>query len=226
MSAGRIEARLAAATPGTGDLVIENDLAIWLTEDPLAAARFAELQADPFLREVSLRVVAQGWAHIDAQATARWAESMAGGPERDRALEYVALAIADASAQDALALLRRRGTVPTPDAAQMGIVERWARRDFAAARAWLEAQPPGEARDQVVQGLAFLRANEDPLAAIELLERSITGSEARSNAWAAIAQLWSHRDPGAVREWARSTDLHTQRRVEAELALAGDSARD
>jgi hypothetical protein len=78
----------------------------------------------------------------------------------------------------------------------------------------------GPPRDRITQVLSFLRADDDPLAAIELIERSITGSEARSDAWTAIAQLWANRDPGAVREWARSSDLETQRRVAAELALA------
>jgi hypothetical protein len=224
LSASAVERTLVNARPGTVDLILARDLAAWTLQDAPAAARFAELQSDLFLREVALRTVAQHWVRSDANAAARWADAMPSGAERDRTLESVALVLADTAPGSALQVLARRDAVPDPDATLAGVIANWAGRDFAAAQAWLEAQPPGTARDQIAQHLAVMRAGDDPLAATRIVDRMITGVETRGDAWTAIAQRWSAHDPDGMREWARSRDSDTQRRVDTELALSGASA--
>jgi hypothetical protein len=218
MTADELERALAQAPRGTADLVIDRDLTVWTTDDPAAAAAFALGQTDPFLREVALRTVAQRWAQTDATAAARWAESLADADERDRALAHVALSIADRNPRAALDLLARRTGDPQSDAASVGVITSWARRDFDAAQAWVEAQPPGPTRDEIVERLVVLRSYDDPHAAMSFAERLIADEEPRRDAWAAVSQRWAARDPGLVREWAISADAGTRRRIEAELA--------
>jgi hypothetical protein len=94
----------------------------------------------------------------------------------------------------ALELLDRRGAAAGLDAARTGVVMSWAARDFTAAQAWIEAQPASEARDQTAQRLAIMRLPDDPRAAEYLVERVITGDQARADARTAIAQFGSARD--------------------------------
>jgi hypothetical protein len=225
MTADELEHALAQAPRGTADLLIERGLTPWLTDDPAAAAAFALRQTDPFLREVSLRTVAQRWAQTDPAAAARWAESLADADERDQALAHVALSIADGNPRAALDLLARRAGDPQSDAASVGVVVSWARREFEAAQSWVEAQPPGPTRDEIVQRLVVLRSYYDPQAAMSFAERLIADEELLRDAWAAVSQRWAARDPGLVREWAISADVGTRRRIEAELAVA-DAAPD
>jgi hypothetical protein len=224
MTADELERSLAQAPRGTTDLVIERDLTTWLTDDPAAAAAFALRQTDPFLREVAVRTVAQRWAQTDPADAARWAESLADADERDRALAHVALSIADRSPRDALDLLAGRAGDPQSDAARVGVVASWARRDFDAAQSWVEAQPPGPTRDEIVQRLVVLRSYDDPQAAMSFADRLIADDKLRRDAWAAVSQRWAARDPGLVREWAISADAGTRRRIEAELAVADHGA--
>jgi hypothetical protein len=222
MSESRLESALAETSPDRRDLVLEKQLAAWLVEDPAAAARFAERQADSFLREVALRTVAQGWARISPASAARWAESLAANEEHDQALEHIALVSAADDPETALALLAHRFDDKLPDTALAGVVTSWASRDYTATENWLESQPASAARDTVAQLLVQQRARDDPRGAAMLIERAIGGEAARRETWAALAQLWSRQDPGLVREWAAYADPATRQRIEAELALAGD----
>jgi hypothetical protein len=219
ISAESVELAESAAVPGTQDLVLDRMLTSWVRDDAPAAARYAELQTDPFLREVALRTVAHRWAQIDRDGAVQWASSLADETERDGAIENVALALSDPRA--ALDLLARRGAEKWPDAARVGVIAAWAARDFAAAQAWAEAQPPGAARDDITQRLVFLRAQTDPLAATVLASGMLDEATARRDAYASIIRIWVARDPEAARGWAASADTETRRRVGLELAEPG-----
>jgi hypothetical protein len=219
LSADAIERALVAASPGTGDLILERMLTAWTPVDPQAAARFAELQADPFLREVALRVVAQVWTQADPDSAVPWAASLGDVAERDQVIEVVALAMSGSDPRAALELLAQRANDKSRDATRVGVITSWAGRDFAAAQSWAEAQPPGAARDDIVLRLVFQRAQTDPPAAIQLASQMLSDQEARREAYASIIRQWVARDPERAREWAASTDVETRRRVDAELAI-------
>jgi hypothetical protein len=219
-----IERSLLAANPGTRDLVLERMLTAWTPDDPQAAARFAELQADPFLREVALRAVAQVWTRSDPDAAAQWATSLGDDAERSRVIDIVALTIGDSDPHAALALLSRHGTDTKSGTARIGVIASWASRDFAAAQSWVEAEPPGPLRDDIVQRLAFLRAQTDPQAAALLSSQMLSDETARQDAYASIVGLWVAQDPDGARRWAAHTDVETRRRVGAEIAMSEKTA--
>lgn len=217
VSADGIERALSSADPGRRDLVLERNLARWVADDPAAAARFAELQSEPFLREAGLRSVAQKWAELDRDAAALWATSLADRTERDQVIEDVALVSSNSDPRASLALLGQRSAEVPRDAARAGVITAWATRDFEGARAWAEAQPPGASRDDIVQRLVFLRAQTDPRAAALLADQLLGDAAARRDAYASIIRAWLERDPEAMKMWAESTDVETRRRIDAEL---------
>jgi hypothetical protein len=219
IDAGGLERALSSADPGTRDLVLERGLARWITDNPSGAARFAELESDPFLREAALRTVAQEWARIDPDAAARWSGSLPDATERDRVIGQVALATAEADPRAALELLAWRGADEPRDAERAGVIASWARRDFEAARAWVEAQPAGPGRDELLQRLVYQRSATDPRDAARLARALIADDAARRDACASIVGPWFERDPDAVRAWVASTDGEPRRRLDAELAL-------
>ena len=212
-----VDRALLTAASGSRDLVLERMLTTWVAGDAQAAARFAELQTDTFLREVALRTVAQRWAALDRESAARWAGSLAEPRERDLALEQVALEIAESHADVALELLARRGTDGAQDDTRVGVITSWASRDFAAAQSWTESQPPGPARDEITQRLVFLRAQTDALAATLLADQLLDDETARRDAFASIVGPWVSRDPDTARAWIASLDEGTRTRLQAEL---------
>jgi hypothetical protein len=224
ISADVIERELYAANPGTRDLVLERTLTRWTHEDPRAAARFAELQTDPFLREVALRTVAQVWAQNHPETAAQWSASLGDAAERSRVIEGVALTVGNTDPHAALDLLVRHDAGTRPGATHVGVIASWASRDFAAAQSWVEAQPPSSMRDDAVQHLAFLRAQTDPLAAARLASEMLGDETARHDAYASIIRVWVARDPDGARQWAAYAEGETRRRVEAELALLDENS--
>ena len=224
IGADAIERSLLAANPGTRDLVLEQMLTTWTPDDPQAAARFAELQTDPFLREVALRTVAQVWPQSDPDSAAQWAASFGDAAERSRVIEIVALTIGNSDPRAALALLARQGSDSRSDNTRVGVITSWASRDFAAAQSWTEAQPPSPLRDDIVQRLAFLHAQTDPLAATRLANEMLSDDTARHDAYASIVGLWVARDPEGARRWAAYADMETRRRVKAELAITEETS--
>jgi hypothetical protein len=223
IGADAIERSFLAASPGTRDLVLERMLTAWTPDDPQAAARFAELQTDPFLREVSLRAVAQVWTRSDLDSAAQWAASLGDDAERSRVIDIVALTIGDSDPHAALALLSRHGTDTQSGTARIGVIANWASRDFEAAQSWVEAEPPSPLRDDIVQRLAFLRAQTDPLAATQFASQMLSDETARHDAYASIVGLWVTRDPDGARRWVAYADVETRRRVDVELAGSGDT---
>jgi hypothetical protein len=195
----------------------------FVAQDPHAAARFAELQFDPFLREVSLRTVAQAWARVDASAAAQWALALGDTLEADAALSQVALERAIIDPRQAIELLERRGRGTASTFAWEGVLSRWIAVDSAAALNWLQAQPADSSRDEILQRATFQLASIDPRSAIDLTEMPFVDDRKRREALASIARLWNHKDPAAAREWALGLDFDDRNRVMQELNASGPS---
>lgn len=208
-----------SAAPEERELVIVDLLASLVGIDSQAAARFAELVAEPHLREVCLRVVAQRWARVDAAAATSWAASLSDRTERDQAILNVALELAQVEPQRAVLLLERQFMAGVPDGVLEGVVQQWAEKSYDDALAWSETLPPGVRRDLVLQRLVFVRANQDPADAARLAEERFADSDKRADALASIASSWGSRDPTSAREWARTLEGRARERVDAELAL-------
>jgi hypothetical protein len=229
MPRGRIHASdvdlaLASARPGTQDLVLERMLSAWARFAPASAARYADLQDDPFLREVAQRTVALTWAAIDYRAAETWATAHGSQAELAKLVGAVARVLGETDPHAALELISRYDGEAAEAASRVSILVGWAGRDFAATQSWLEAQPPGPARDAIAQRLIFLRAEDDPAAAAALADRALMDEAVRRDALASIIRPWMDRDAEAVRSWAATLDPETRRRVDAEIAIQSRDA--
>jgi hypothetical protein len=211
--------------PDERELVITHLLARLVEIDSHAAAQFAEHVSDAGLREVSLRVVAQRWAHMDAAAATQWAASLGDSREREQAMLNVALELVQSEPRQAVELLERQFTADIPAGVLEGVVQQWAEQSYQDALAWSETLPPGSRRDLVLQRLVFVRANQNPLEAARLADEAFVDSDKRTDALASVASTWGSRDPISAREWARTLAGPARERVDAELALlsGGDS---
>jgi hypothetical protein len=209
------------ANPSEREIMIEDLLTRLVEIDSQAAARFAEHVSEADLREVSLRVVAQRWAHIDAEAVTLWAAALADTTERDQAIVNVALELAQSDPPQAVRLLERQFPADIPAGVLEGVVQQWAERNYQDALAWGEALPPGARHDRVLQRLVFVRANQNPMDAAQLAQETFSDSDKRADALASIASSWGSRDPMSAREWASTLAGDARQRVDAELALLG-----
>jgi hypothetical protein len=214
-----IERALAYTPQHRRDLVLSELLTRLVSHDAPAAARFAEGEAVGYTREAALRVVTQSWTKRDAVAALNWVASLSDQHERDAALENAALELAVSQPQLALQALDRRSVPRSPDSTLEGVVQQWATNDFAAARAWAEAQPAGPDRDALMTRLVFVRAGQNPADAARMASTAFSADAQRIDALSTIAHLWGAQDPTAVRELALTLDAKAQQRVRAELAL-------
>jgi hypothetical protein len=185
-----LELALDEADAGLRDRILAERLPVFTLLDPWRAARFAELLPDARLRELALLQVAMSWARSDPGGAVHWAESLADAQMRDAAITDISLALAETDPARAVALRERFAAGATPaDNTLVNLVHQWAERDFEAALAWAQAQPPGTLHDQVLQRLVFVRAaNGDLAAAAELARSSIMAPRIRAVALAAVAQ--------------------------------------
>jgi hypothetical protein len=218
-TAGSIEQALSGVLPHRRDLVLSELLEQLVRHDAPAAARFAETEADEYLREVAQRVVAQSWTRRDPVAALNWAASLGDQDERDTALENAALELAVSQPRLALQALDRRSAPHSPDPTLEGVVQQWATGDFAAAYAWAQAQPAGPDRDALFTRLVFVRAGQDPADAARIANTAFSADAQRIAALSTIAHLWGAKDPTAVQELAMTLDAKAQRQVRLELAL-------
>jgi hypothetical protein len=220
-----LERELATVDRGARDLILQKWLPEWIAQNPEAAARFAELQTDPELRELAIRRVALAWGALDAERAVNWARSLPDAAERDATLTDIANGLSSVDPARGVEL-RERFTVSTqPDSALSNLVQQWSGYDFDAALAWTNARPPGAQRDDLLQRLIYVRAAAgDPAAAARLVSESPLAGEARTAAIASVAQEWAIRDGAAALEWLRSLDRESTEGAIAEIT-AGDSVQ-
>jgi hypothetical protein len=215
----QLENSLEAAEPGREDLVVGELLPRLVAHDARAAARFAELQEDHYLREISLRLVAQHWSRLDTEAALAWAASLGDPRERDDTISDVTLALAQDDPRRAIAIRERYAGAGARDAALVAMGQQWAMKDFDAALAWAEQQADPTQRTDLLQRLTFVRAETgDHLAAAQLAADRIADDRARQEALAMVAAHWAYRDLPAARAWARTLEGQTRERMEREIA--------
>jgi hypothetical protein len=216
-----LERELSAVDRGARDLVLQKYLPEWVSRNPEAAARFAELQTDPGLRELAIRQVALLWGALDAERAVNWARALPDAAERDATLIDVANGLSSVDPARGVDLREQFTAAAQPDSALSNLVQQWAGYDFDAALAWTNARPPGAQRDDLLQRLIYVRAAAgDPAAAARLVTESSLAGDARTAAIASVAQEWANRDGAAALEWLRSLDRDSSAGAIAELSAA------
>ena len=208
----QLEQRLADSDPGERDLLLEAALPAMVAKNPEEIARFAELQAEPRLRELLVRQVAQLWAKTDADRAMAWVTSLPDSPERVATLIDVSLTVALTDPQRAVTLREPEVGNTEPDGVLEGLVQQWAQQDFDAALAWTNARPRNAQRDKLLQRLVFVRAaNGAPDEAARMVDTAFEDGSQKVEAVAIVAQQWAQRDPVAANAWLQGLDDVTAR---------------
>ncbi len=214
-----LERALAASDADHYDIVLAARLPMLIATDPGAAARFAELQTEPRLREQLVRQVAQLWAARDADAAIAWAESLPDSPERQATLIDVSLIVARGNPARAVQWREQSIGNSQADGVLEGLVQQWADRDFDAAMAWTSGRPRNAQRDHILQRLVYVRAAAgEPEAAARLADEAFMDGASKAEAVATIAHQWALRDRDAAARWAESLDPQLAARAMRELA--------
>jgi len=212
LTTAELEQRLAESDPGDRGLVLETALPAMVANNPEEIARFAELQADPQLRELLVRQVAQLWAKTDPDRAMAWAMSLPDSPERVATLIDVSMTVALTDPRRAVALREPEVGNVEPDGVLEGLVQQWAQADFDAALAWANARPRNTQRDKLLQRLVYVRAaNGAPDEAARLVDAAFEDGSQKVEAVAIVAQQWVQRDPVAANAWLQGLDDATAR---------------
>lgn len=150
-----LDLALTSADQSGRNRALKELLPALVEQNPVAAARFADLYADSFMREQLLRRVAQLWTAQDAASAVAWAESLPESSDRDALLIVVSTQLGLQDPAQAVALRERHASVTEPDSALENLTQQWATKDFSAALAWATARPAGEQRDRLLEHIAF-----------------------------------------------------------------------
>ena len=188
----RVRAAMASDDPAT----VFSHLAALVRADPQAAARFAESNHDAATREMFLHRVVQLWSGRDASAALAWAAVLTNPAERNALVTDVCLQLAERDPAEAV-----RAFGDHPQGGLEVLVQRWAERDFSAAREWALSRPAGEQRDHLVARIAFQQVHDSPLEAATLAADEIREGKTQTEAVMAVLHQWAKRDPAAAAEW-------------------------
>ncbi len=188
--------RVRTAQASGDSTAVFSHLAALIRADPPAAARFAETNGDAATRGMILHRVAQLWAGRDSHAALAWAADLSNPAERNAIITDVCLQIAERDPAEAVRMIGEY-----PDVGLEALGQRWAERDFAAARAWALSRPEGTQRDNLVARLAFLQARDSPREAATLAANEIPAGEIQTEAVLAVLHQWIKSDPAATEDW-------------------------
>ncbi|MES1262765.1 MAG: hypothetical protein ABUL69_00300, partial [Peristeroidobacter soli] len=190
LSLVELDRRLAAGDRDSRDRVLREELPAIVALHPDEIARYAEIEADPQLRELLVRQVAQLWARTDADRALDWVTSLPESPERQATLIDVSLAVAETDAPRAAALRESAVGNIEPDGVLEAIVQRWAERDFDSALAWVDARPRNLQHDKLLQRLVYVRAAGGASAeAARMVDQSFVDGASKAEAAAIVRQF-------------------------------------
>lgn len=141
---------LSAIDPGKAVTVLKNDAQIgsdptvhgqiaelWATEDPTAAAHWAQELPQGSGRVNAVVGVTQQWARIDSVGAAQWLKHLPEGKDRETAIEVFTIAVAGRDPNSAIELIKTVRNASSRDSDFDFLVRGWQRMDPAAATQWI-----------------------------------------------------------------------------------------
>jgi hypothetical protein len=209
----RIQEALGSTNPDEREIVFAHLLATLVRVDPLAAARFAETNDVEGTHDLVLHRVAQLWAARDTAAALDWAATLGNARERDEILTDVFLQLAESDPAEAVRARSRYVTDEKPNAGLEALTQRWAEKDFPAARDWALSRTAGAQRDQLIARLAYIQSQTAPFEAATLAVENVPVGKVQTEAVMAVLHQWALRDLAAAEKWAEGFpegDLRTR----------------
>ena len=136
----------------------------WIRQSPTSVEASVTEISQRYGANPALRVTAQLWAEEDPEGAREWALRSGNGGQRLKILASLSYQLAQrdplAAVENVKAELER---TPYYEAATAPLVARWARKDRAAALAWVNAQTGGDIHKQLLWQIERATAPADPV---------------------------------------------------------------
>jgi hypothetical protein len=209
-SASSADARPTAA------LLSESKLIQQILSDPTTlanvgkAAEFAQTLEPGELRDQVMNQIAHVWAVKSPEAATTWAAKRMNPEERDRLLEIIA---AEREERDAPDVPESRVVEDLSEAVSHiaadnskrveveNLTQKWAVKNLPAALNWVQQQPAGEIRDNLIGRVAMIQSETAPAAAARLVAEQISPGPAQMEAALSVIHKWGLQDLAGAVAW-------------------------
>ena len=142
------------------------------------------------------------WARRNPEAALAWAQSQPDSDDaRKEALTDACFQIVQTDPERAVTLAQRFNL--NRDAVLSNLAQQWATRDLTAAGRWVAAQPEGDARDALVQGVTLPWSRTDPAAAARFVVEEMSPGAAFDATVTMVVHQWAASDPDGAAGWVR-----------------------
>jgi hypothetical protein len=173
----------------------------WRKSDPAAVNAWLETLEKGTTRDLGQSALITARAESDPAKTAAeflTIQNKDNNPYLAKNAEWISYNLIKSQGSEAAAAWALQ--IPSPFTSMRvlkGTVEEWARTDVAAASNWINALPPGDARDNSAASLIDRIKDDDPAAAWEWARNIRTGPLRQQSLKKALEQ-WNKRDPDAA----------------------------
>lgn len=204
-------------------------LQTWSSMNPEAAAAYYNENRN-IMNDRSAGIIAGEWARLNPEAALEWSKNLTGR-NRENALRSLFSSFADT---DPAAAAQRAASLSEEELSGSNvygtIAAQWAKKDWAAAEAWLSTLPAdqqesarqraveslaitqvagmaeGEAKNNAVAAVARAMAVENPAMAADLILKNSSGEQGRQSGRAVgeVIGSWVYSDPAAAKSWITS----------------------
>ncbi len=169
----------------------------WAGVSGAVAAHWTGTISDPLLRSAALHATAAAWAGKEPAAAATWVETLPANDKMEAAANVVS-AWPDGAAAGAW-LMRLAGDDIDAIAAPAAVLaQRWTEEDAGAVSKWLNALPPGVAREATASVFASAAAPIAPDDAL-LWAQSLSAPEDRTETVVDVCEKWFEASPDEFR---------------------------
>lgn len=175
-------------------------LEAWGRKDPKAGAEWSAVLEEELRWEV-IDGLADGWAAVDPQGAAAFAERLS---DADAALDFYRSVATQWAAYDPQAAIRWAEGLKheaTAEAVHVELAEIWAAQDPEAAAKWVEQLKDTSRARWAREGLARGRAEHDPGAALTWVLSQSAGMPGDEDLIGEIVSSWSEVDPSQLSQW-------------------------
>jgi len=154
----------------------------------------------------------------DLAAALDYVSKMPEGDERNDALEAVCFGLAQKDPARALDLVQ---SLQQPDSVSENIVQQWAESDLPSALAWVNNQPDGDARNEMLQRVVLVLAPSDPADTAGLIFEQMPAGQAQDEAIMTLLNQWANKDLKAAALWVENNLSNSPLRDRALAELEG-----
>jgi len=120
----------------------------------------------------------------------------------DDTLERRCLQLAERDPREGVILALNTYASDTHPGLLENLVGQWATQDLQASHEWVLQQAPGESRDVLMERVAFVCSQSDPVTAARIVTDEMTPGQWQTEAAIAVLHQWALRDLNAAAAWA------------------------